>query len=43
MCKLAGLGIIGLAVFLGAVVAEVTKKVHQSTSAKPGEAGILHR
>jgi hypothetical protein len=36
MSKLAALGLIGVAVFLGAIVSELTKKTHQRTSAKPG-------
>jgi hypothetical protein len=43
VAKIAGIGVIGLAVFLAALVVEITKTVHQQTSLKPGEAGLLHR
>jgi hypothetical protein len=42
MSKLAGLGIIGAAVFFAAIWVELTKKTHQQTSIKPGDTGILH-
>jgi len=37
MTKLMGLGLIGLAVFIGAIVTELTRKAHQQTSVRPGE------
>ena len=41
MGKLVGLGIVGLAVFLGAVVVEVTRRIQQEKERAPGKDGAV--